>query len=353
MNQPLHSTRKPRVFLSHSKKDVDFIRRLDADLRSCQCDTWIDEIEIRHGRPWLDEIFSAGIPSCEVVLCYVTENSVESNMVRQEIDARLLERLQNDRVALLLYLSTGELRPRLRLDLQRLQAPVLNDSNYSVMLPRIVAEIWRSYAELSAASAAQSERVKRLEAELRIKELESSAADSVFSASENTEFTAIWSRIDRDVDLSVDVVRKSKAVIGGLSEIGAETESTKGNTTHVKFALKLGCLFRSAIATQKFQPSATAVREVVSREVLFHLQLQAQDYEAKFQMPVDIDTDLLKFGLVERQATQPNPSASRIASMMHVPFRVVFTAKFDRFLFWLEHNFGAWDSLSTALRPLE
>src|SRR5207247_3200204 len=74
----MHSIRKPRVFLSHSKKDVDFIRKLDFDLRAAQCDPWLDEIELRSGQPWLDQIFSSGIPSCEIVLCYIIANYIDS-----------------------------------------------------------------------------------------------------------------------------------------------------------------------------------------------------------------------------------------------------------------------------------
>lgn len=132
---------KPRVFLSHSKKDIEFIKRLDADLRACQCEIWIDEIEIRHGKPWLDEVFSAGIPSCEIVLCYITSNSVQSVMVRQEIDARLIERMQNEHVTILPYVASEDIRGQLRSDLQSLQIPVLNDATYTQMFPRIVAQV--------------------------------------------------------------------------------------------------------------------------------------------------------------------------------------------------------------------
>lgn len=188
---PMQPIRKPRIFLSHSKKDVDFINRLDADLRGAQCETWIDDIELRPGQPWLDQIFGSGIPSCEIVLCYYTENSAKSAVFMQELDARLIERLHNSRVTLLLYVSRAELRSKLRLDLQRLQVPEINEENYSFAFPRLVAEIWRSYAESLVQAATDSERVKRLEAELRIKELERDASTGIFTIAESSEFRAI------------------------------------------------------------------------------------------------------------------------------------------------------------------
>lgn len=41
---------KPRVFLSHSKSDVEFIKKIKSDLQNCQIDTWFDEDDIRHGK---------------------------------------------------------------------------------------------------------------------------------------------------------------------------------------------------------------------------------------------------------------------------------------------------------------
>lgn len=65
---------KPRVFLSHSKSDKSFIELINNDLRKCQIDPWLDSEEIRHGKPWLDTIFEDGIPTCDSVLVYFTDN---------------------------------------------------------------------------------------------------------------------------------------------------------------------------------------------------------------------------------------------------------------------------------------
>lgn len=337
----MHTIRKPRVFLSHSKRDIEFIRRLESDLRACQCEPWIDEIEIRHGKPWLDEIFASGIPSCEILLCYVTENSLESTMVQQEIDVRLLERLQNDRVTLLLYVNSSESRSKLRLDLQRLQIPMLNSENYTAMLPSVVAAIWQSYTEHFAAGAVQSERVKRLEAEIKIRELEASSSKDIFTTSEAAEFSAIWARLDREVSIGVGVVKKESRVVGGMGVIGERTESNLENTTHQDFSINVGGVFLAAVVPQKFQPSHSIIHDTIERDVLQILNLSVEKFEANFDLPVDFDGELLRYGLVERQPVPSEIGNSLLALTIRPNFRVVFTSKFDRFAFWIDHNFGA------------
>jgi hypothetical protein len=40
---------RPRVFISHSKKDIDFVKKLYDDLRKCMIAPWLDSEEIRAG----------------------------------------------------------------------------------------------------------------------------------------------------------------------------------------------------------------------------------------------------------------------------------------------------------------
>ena len=159
---------KPRVFLSHSKADVPFIEKLYDDLRKCQIEPWLDSAEIRHGKPWLDAIFEEGIPTCDAVLVYFTEASLESKMVKKEMDAGILQQLKDKRVAFLAYVDDEDRRTKLRADIQALQVPVWNQANYSEVLPRAVAEIWRSYLERTVTSAVQEKHVNRLQAELEL-----------------------------------------------------------------------------------------------------------------------------------------------------------------------------------------
>lgn len=101
---------KPRVFLSHSKKDEKFIKQLYCDLLAAKIDAWLDSEEIRDGKPWLKVIFEDGLPTCDVVIVYFTENSILSKMVSKQIDVALIESMNENNIALLPYVSYSEIR---------------------------------------------------------------------------------------------------------------------------------------------------------------------------------------------------------------------------------------------------
>ncbi|MCI5166037.1 MAG: toll/interleukin-1 receptor domain-containing protein [Candidatus Electrothrix sp. GM3_4] len=193
MNERLN---KPRVFLSHSKKDAELIRRLYDDLRRCQIEPWLDEIDIRPGKPWLDAIFEEGIPTCDCVFIYLTENSVSSAMVKKELDAAVLGQLEDNKIALLPYVSSGAVRASLRADIRSLQVPALNEENYPQILSQLVAEIWRSFMERTVAGAVQHERVKRLEAELELEKIRNASGDGIFTDAEEKEF--VYKGVERN-----------------------------------------------------------------------------------------------------------------------------------------------------------
>jgi hypothetical protein len=190
---------KPRVFLSHSKFDIDFVNRIYNDLRKCQIDPWLDSEEIRHGRPWLETIFESGLPACDSVLVYFTENSLKSKMVKKEIDAGLIQQMKDSGIAFLPYVNTSSIREQLRTDIQALQAPIWNDENYYSFLPSIVAEIWRSFLERVVSNAINSEQNARLKAELELEKTKKQLSKKdIFSNSENIEFKYVWQKFDRN-----------------------------------------------------------------------------------------------------------------------------------------------------------
>jgi len=152
-------------------KDIEFIERLERDFRKCQIDPWLDDIELRHGKPWLDAIFEDGIPNCDAVLVYFTENSLASKVVKKELDAGVLAQLDDGSVALLPYVDQASLRDDLRADIRTLQVPEWNNENFAEILARCVAEIWRSFHERRIEQAIASEKVKRLEAEREVENL--------------------------------------------------------------------------------------------------------------------------------------------------------------------------------------
>lgn len=200
---------KPRVFLSHSWKDKQFIEQLAEDLKKCHIHPWLDSDEIRDGKPWLKVIFEDGIPTCDAVLVYFTEHSLESKIVGKEVDAALIEQLAGSGIAFLPYVNKAELRDKLRLDIRALKCREWNQGNYHLILPSIVAEIWHSYLERRLTTAVLQEKNKRLELEIELKKLEEKYQANIFSSSEEKDFQYIYNKLNRSIEIEFDLWEKS------------------------------------------------------------------------------------------------------------------------------------------------
>jgi len=228
---------KPSVFLSHSKKDEDFIKNLANDLRKCQIEPWLDTEELRHGKPWLKMIFEDGIPTCDVIIVYLTKNSINSKMVKKEIDAALIEQIADSEIAFLPYVSNALLRKNLRSDLRSLQCAEWNNKNYYQVLPIVVSEIWHSYLERKINTATLNEKNKRLELEVRLMEIQEKYQSSTFTPSENVDFQHIYKMLNKDFDASFDLwgekEKTERKIIGTHTfNISAHREREWVNMSH-------------------------------------------------------------------------------------------------------------------------
>ncbi|HEX8196082.1 MAG TPA: toll/interleukin-1 receptor domain-containing protein [Pyrinomonadaceae bacterium] len=151
---------KPRVFLSHSRHDVEIIEKIENDFRRCQIESWRDQNDIRDGFSWQEAIFGEGIPTCDVIITYYTENSIASQMVRKEVDATFIRQLEDNGIRFLPYVDKDSTRSELRADVKTLQCRVWNNENYNQVLPTVVAEIWRSYMERNIAIAISTDETE-------------------------------------------------------------------------------------------------------------------------------------------------------------------------------------------------
>ncbi len=186
---------KPRAFLSYSSQDEAFIEKIEADFRKCQIDSWRDRNEIRHGSRWQQVIFEEGLPTCDVVIAYFTEDALASDMVAKEVDAAQLRQLQDNGIAFLPYVDKPDVRGKLRLDIQSLHCRVWNAETYDEVLPSVIAEVWRSYMERTVAAATLLERSRRLEAELQLERLQARLTASAFTPQEESEFQYAYKKL--------------------------------------------------------------------------------------------------------------------------------------------------------------
>jgi len=324
---------KPRVFLSHSKRDIDFVQRLYEDLRHCQIDPWLDSEDIRHGQPWLDAIFESGIPTCDCVLVYLTPNSLESPVVKKEIGASLLAKLRDNHILFLPYVSNCNVREKLRPDIQTLQVLEWNDNNYHDVLPRVVAEVWRGFMERTIGTAVNAEKVKRLEAEAEIGRLKRERG-GVFDEGEDRDFRHIWNALDRWEPLEIS---HEQSVAKETKTIG-----------HLRVLVHVRSLLPFLAGPDFFEYNSHSQFTVFERRLKPILPLK-QDQSQKIRIDIgsfaDLTDTLLMFGLLERRERPKHERETRgftggpfRYSLGLRPYTCVWTHKMDRFKYWMSFN---------------
>ncbi|OGI20773.1 MAG: hypothetical protein A3B68_09565 [Candidatus Melainabacteria bacterium RIFCSPHIGHO2_02_FULL_34_12] len=74
----------PKVFISYSSKDKEFVEHLTNKLKKDNIDYWLDEKDLNIGDVLIEEI-SAGIMKSEYVAIIISENSNKSNWVKKEL----------------------------------------------------------------------------------------------------------------------------------------------------------------------------------------------------------------------------------------------------------------------------
>ncbi|OGW39511.1 MAG: hypothetical protein A2X58_03650 [Nitrospirae bacterium GWC2_56_14] len=330
-----HVLNKPRVFLSHSAKDKSFIDRLCGDLRKCQIDPWLDTEEIRDGKPWLKVIFEDGIPTCDAVLVYFTENSIISPMVAKEIDAALIQSLSACGISFLPYVEKAELRSSLRVDLRTLQCREFNRKNYNTILPSVVSEIWRSHMENSIESASLKQKNKILELELELEKLKQSKP-TVFESSENEEFPFLHNRLKRIEKITVSLytkvansvlpvlVRNDIYEINILDMLVSHVKSGSVQIDYHHFNWEIDQLLKESASANKY-----AARN---------------QYYTGAKVNPDLIVELRTYGFLRGVTrTKSNGRDQHIDEI---------TDKFYRFVYWLEYNGGANSNIDLQLFKL-
>lgn len=320
-----NSFNKPKVFLSHSKKDIAFIEKLAEDLRKCQIEPWLDSYEIRPGKHWLDEIFEYGLPTCDAIFVYLTESSISSSMVKKEMDAGLIEKLRDNSISFLPYVSNENIRAGLRADIQAIQTPVWNEDNYYITLPRAVSEIWRSYLERTVDAATKNERLKRIEAELELEKVKNQR-ENIFLASENVEFEYIWQYYNKTIDFHY-----------------APRDNNTSETTYTLTA-NLGAIIVTLLNDRRGGVYLDQLRSSLSEQVHTLLNNQGVQIDRGHYglggFP-NLSEDLMVYGLIEDNVipqTNNNISGRAFTFNASVSHITTLSKKYFRFKYWLAYN---------------
>jgi formylglycine-generating enzyme required for sulfatase activity len=123
-----------RVFISYSRKDEAFARRLATDLDRLGADVWIDVDDIPPGMKWSTAI-QQGLDTCEVMIVIISPESMASRNVEDEWQAYL-----DDKKPLI----PVRWRPaRVHFQLRRIQYIDFHEQDYDKAFPALYSELHR------------------------------------------------------------------------------------------------------------------------------------------------------------------------------------------------------------------
>ncbi len=86
------------IFLSHSSKDHDFVQELASKLEKRGIKVWVDDAEIKAGDSFIDK-FSQAIDEVNFVGVVLSQNSIESGWVKQEINMGVYNEIRKRNMA--------------------------------------------------------------------------------------------------------------------------------------------------------------------------------------------------------------------------------------------------------------
>jgi hypothetical protein len=163
---------KPRVFLSHSKADRDFIEQLANDLRTARIDAWVDEWEIPPGHSFRRKIFEEGILSCDLFFVYLTPHSASSYWVQRELDAAFVRDAEARGGFLSLFVDRDATRRSLSLERQGLHSPEMNVEVYERPLRQLIAQSWEARQRVAMQEVREQAQLEVLKLQKALAELE-------------------------------------------------------------------------------------------------------------------------------------------------------------------------------------
>lgn len=105
---------RPRVFISYSHRDQEFVLALVAELQSQGVRVWIDQVELEIGDSLIERI-SEAISAEDFVVAVISEDSAKSGWCQKELSLAVTEGINNKRVKVLpVRLGEVEMPPMLR-----------------------------------------------------------------------------------------------------------------------------------------------------------------------------------------------------------------------------------------------
>jgi hypothetical protein len=134
---------QPRVFVSHSSEDKErFVNRFAARLRENGVDAWLDKWEMLPGDSLVDKIFEEGLKGSRAVIVVLSNASVESTWVREELNAAMVKRIETGSKLIPILLDDCSVPEALK---HTIWERVKNVNSYDSEFARILAAIFGIY----------------------------------------------------------------------------------------------------------------------------------------------------------------------------------------------------------------
>jgi hypothetical protein len=141
----------PRPFISHAHADkerfvLDFSRRL----RGKGIDAWVDTWEMLPGDSLVGKIFNEGLKSCTAFIVILSDNSVNSKWVREELNAGIVKRIEDNTKLIPIRLDGCEIPIALK---DTLWIDILDVNAYDRELEQVVNAVYGQYHKPPLGSA--------------------------------------------------------------------------------------------------------------------------------------------------------------------------------------------------------
>lgn len=92
---------KPKIFISYSRKDKDFVAKLAKDLKDSGISIWLDIWKINIGDSFRKKIYEEGISKSDYLLIVLSKDSIKSNWVKDELNAGLVKEMSKKKIFVL------------------------------------------------------------------------------------------------------------------------------------------------------------------------------------------------------------------------------------------------------------
>ena len=82
------------IFLSYSHSDKHIAQSVAAELQKNGIEVWYDKWEIKPGDSLIQKIFTEGLSKCDYFLILLSQNSLKSRWVQEELDSALVKKIE-------------------------------------------------------------------------------------------------------------------------------------------------------------------------------------------------------------------------------------------------------------------